>query len=85
MRVERSELLHHQYFHLNEDASDLLKVNEDDDENLQACKKLPKLERLVNQSHKDSRQAWQKIPFDQAGDYLQCLPVPKIKDCFLVI
>ena len=54
-RIERSELLHHQYFNLKKEATaDLLKNDEGELDSLQqASKTLPKLQILVEETHRD--------------------------------
>lgn len=74
------------YFHLEKE----LKIHKscgvkDDQSVLENIRNLPKLRMLVEETQKDLKDSQQVIPFDQVGDYLQCLPVPGQPDSFITI
>lgn len=52
---------------------------------LENIKNLPKLRMLVEKTQKDLKASQQVIPFDQVGDYMQCLPIPGQPNSFITI
>ena len=80
MQVLQSEALHHQNFYLKEGY-----VKKEESE-LNSSEKLePMLEKLVKDVTEDMKKTINVVPFDRAGDYLQCIPRPNSDNEFYVI
>ena len=79
-KIIRSEVLHHQYFHLNEEFDRTKETFKP-----RTTQRLREFGQNIKKVKKDMQDAWMYVPFDMPGDFQQVVPVPNTADSFISV